>query len=359
MPTRKNRQQASPKNKPSPAAAVSLPSPPPAELPPTPLPAPFFTVFWQRYVWFIVAGVLFIALIIALKSVLTPFFAGALLAYLGSPMVARITRPRAIQKLKCSRTLGALVVLHFMLAFCALLFFLIVPLIQSEVVAIQHQLPALWNTFLTQRLPAIEAFIGVSLTPNLETLRQFLTDHVGDVSQISFLALSGLSDSGLAVFNGLINLILTPVVMFYLLRDGHLLTAQIKSLIPPRFYSKTAAMAQEIDSVLSEFIRGQALVMLLLAVYYGVALRLAGLSFAWSIGLLTGLLVFIPYVGFTLGLLLATLTAILQPTYTWALTFWVIGIYGLGQIIEGYILVPYLIGDKIGLHPLAVIFALL
>src|SRR5574337_1675141 len=148
------------------------------------------------------------------------------------------------------------------------------------------------------------------------------------------------------------------VVMFYLLRDWGKLVRKVDELLPRRWVPRVRVIAHEVDAVLAEFIRGQLSVMGVLAVYYAVGLWIAGLKHALSIGILTGLLVFIPYVGFGLGLLLGVMAALLQwhglPGF-----LAVLAVYGVGQLLENYVLVPLLVGDRIGLHPLAVIFALL
>jgi predicted PurR-regulated permease PerM len=146
--------------------------------------------------------------------------------------------------------------------------------------------------------------------------------------------------------------------MFYLLRDWNRTVARIDDLLPRRWRRRVRTIAGEIDRVLAEFLRGQLSVMGVLALYYSVALTFAGLQFALPIGILTGLLVFIPYVGFGLGLILGVLAALLQWS-GWPGFVAVLGVYGVGQLLENYVLVPFLVGDRIGLHPLAVIFALL
>jgi predicted PurR-regulated permease PerM len=146
--------------------------------------------------------------------------------------------------------------------------------------------------------------------------------------------------------------------MFYLLRDWNRIVKRIDDLLPRRWLPRVRAIAKEIDKVLAEFLRGQLLVMGVLAVYYSVGLTLAGLQFALPIGILTGLLVFIPYVGFGMGLILGVLAALLQWS-GWSGFLAVLAVYGIGQLLENYVLVPFLVGDRIGLHPLAVIFALL
>src|SRR5215831_9166936 len=170
--------------------------------------------------------------------------------------------------------------------------------------------------------------------------------------------LSGLKAGGTVVIAVLINIALIPVVAFYLLRDWNTIVERVDELLPRRWLGRVRAMIVEIDNVLAEFVRGQLSVMGVLAVYYVIGLSLAGLQYALPIGILTGLLVFIPYVGFGLGLTLGVLSALLQWS-GWPGFVAVLTVYGIGQILENYVLVPWLVGDRIGLHPLAVIFALL
>jgi predicted PurR-regulated permease PerM len=170
--------------------------------------------------------------------------------------------------------------------------------------------------------------------------------------------LAGVRTGSRIVLALLVNIALIPVVMFYLLRDWPLFVTRIDELVPRRWQPRTRKMAREIDDVLAEFLRGQLMVMAVLAVYYAIALSVVGLDRAVAIGVLTGLLVFIPYVGFGLGLVLGVLAALLQ-WHGWPGFLAVLGVYAAGQLLENYVLVPYLVGDRIGLHPIAVIFALL
>jgi predicted PurR-regulated permease PerM len=146
--------------------------------------------------------------------------------------------------------------------------------------------------------------------------------------------------------------------MFYLLRDWKMILARVDELMPRAWQAKARTIAREVDAVLAEFLRGQALVMTVLAIYYAIGLWAVGLERAFSIGILTGVLVFVPYIGFGLGLVLGVLAALLQWN-GWPGFFAVLAVYGVGQLLENYVLIPWLIGDRIGLHPLAVIFALL
>ena len=152
--------------------------------------------------------------------------------------------------------------------------------------------------------------------------------------------------------------VLVPVVLFYFLLDAEPFVARLEDSLPRRWHGPTMAFLADIDAVLSQFLRGQLTVMLLLAVYYSVALTLAGFDSALPIGVLTGLLIFIPYLGFALGFVLAALAALLQFA-GWTPALSMLGIYAVGYTIESFVLTPRLVGERIGLHPLAVIFALL
>jgi predicted PurR-regulated permease PerM len=156
----------------------------------------------------------------------------------------------------------------------------------------------------------------------------------------------------------LVNVMLAPVVMFYLLRDWPTLIDGIDRLVPSAARPTVRQLASEIDAVLSEFLRGQGLVMLALAMYYAIALKLVGLQFWLPVGLVTGLLVFVPYIGFGMGLVLGMLAALTQFSTPGPIIA-VAAVFGAGQILEGFVLTPKFVGERIGLHPLAVIFALM
>jgi predicted PurR-regulated permease PerM len=206
--------------------------------------------------------------------------------------------------------------------------------------------------------PWLHDTLGIQLQLDMATVRQLISENIESAETLSIKVLSSVEAGGTVVLGILINLALIPVVMFYLLRDWNRIVERVDDLLPRRWLPRVRKIASEIDKVLAEFLRGQLSVMGVLAVYYAVGLSLAGLQFALPIGILTGILVFIPYVGFGLGLILGMLAALLQwsglPGF-----LAVVAVYGVGQLLENYVLVPWLVGDRIGLHPLAVIFALL
>jgi predicted PurR-regulated permease PerM len=306
----------------------------------------------RNYLWLVCAALVLFLALHWLGPVLTPFLVGAILAYLGTPLVDRAAR-RGVP-----RALGTLfVVLAFVFALFAL-FVVLVPLAQAEFTLALQRLPDLLAQLQTRVAPWIAAHLGVELTLDLDTVRAFIAENAQGAQELSLKLLAGVRTGSRIVLALLVNIALIPVVMFYLLRDWPLFVTRIDELVPRRWQPRTRKMAREIDDVLAEFLRGQLMVMAVLAVYYAIALSVVGLDRAVAIGVLTGLLVFIPYVGFGLGLVLGVLAALLQ-WHGWPGFLAVLGVYAAGQLLENYVLVPYLVGDRIGLHPIAVIFALL
>jgi predicted PurR-regulated permease PerM len=306
----------------------------------------------RHYVWIIGAALVIGLGLHFLGPVLTPFLIGIILAYLGTPIVDRAEArgiPRALS------TLG--VVLFFGLLLVAL-FLVLIPLIQTEVTLVMRRMPEVFDLVTGRVVPWIEQHLGIKLTFDIPAIREFVAQNVESAQQISLSLLSGVKTGGLILLSLLVNLALIPVVMFYLLRDWKMILRRLDDLLPRGWQGKVRAIARDIDAVLAEFLRGQALVMTVLALYYAIALWAVGLERAFSIGILTGLLVFIPYVGFGLGLVLGVVAALLQWN-GWPGFVAVLAVYGVGQLVENYVLIPWLIGDRIGLHPLAVIFALL
>jgi predicted PurR-regulated permease PerM len=232
------------------------------------------------------------------------------------------------------------------------------PLVHAESTQLFKRLPELAGTAYGQIAPWLSDKLGIELDFDLASIRQLVQENMADARDLSLKLLSELKAGGKVLLAILINLALIPVVMFYLLRDWNHLIDRVGELMPRRWLPKMRVVATEIDAVLAEFVRGQLSVMGVLAVYYCIGLSLVGLQYALPIGILTGLLVFIPYVGFGLGLILGMIAALLQ-WHGWPGFLAVVAVYGVGQLLENYVLVPWLVGDRIGLHPLAVIFALL
>ncbi len=305
-----------------------------------------------HYLWVAGTALVIVALLRWLGPILTPFLIGAILAYFGSPVVTWAQRRRV------PRTLGTLLVIAVILLLLLSLLLVLIPLVESEVGQLTRRLPGLATDSYARLAPWLRETFGIELQLDLASLKALVTKNLAGAQALTLRLLSDVRAGGTVVLGIIINLALIPVVMFYLLRDWNRIVARLDDLLPRRWRARVRTIATEIDRVLAEFLRGQLAVMGVLAVYYSVALTLAGLQFALPIGIVTGLLVFIPYVGFGLGLILGVLAALLQWS-GWPGFVAVLAVYGVGQLLENYVLVPLLVGDRIGLHPLAVIFALL
>lgn len=292
----------------------------------------------------------FAALMWVLSPILAPFLAAAILAYIFDPLVDRL-EARGV-----SRTFGTAIAILLLLLAVVLLLLIVLPLFYQEILLMTEQFPAFVEKLKTSVIPWINEKAGISISLDSSTFRQFITDNMTDASGIAKKVFASVGGGGLVVVGFLINLILIPVVLFYLLRDWDGLVANIDASIPRRLHKGVTVIARDIDAVLSEFLRGQLSVMLIMSVFYVAGLWLVGLTFALPVGLITGLLVFVPYLGSGAGLVLGTIAAVMQAP---SLVPFVWLVFGLGQLIEGFAVTPWLVGDRIGLHPVAVLFALL
>jgi predicted PurR-regulated permease PerM len=290
-------------------------------------------------------------LIYLLAPMLTPFLVAALLAYIGNPLVSRLARWHL------PRVLGVILVfLLFAALFVALVFYL-APLVRDSIVGFATRVPA-YQEWLLAQLPRLEAWLGLKLALNLETLRQGLAGHWQELGNWVTTALGAAGQSGLAVIGWAVNLVLIPVVTFYLLLDWEQTVARAGSLVPPMYQARARQLARETDEVLGSFLRGQLLVMAALAAVYSVGLSIVGLDLAIPIGLLAGTVSFVPYLGFIVGIVSAGIAAYVQFQEAFVL-LWVAAVFGVGQLLEGMLLTPRLVGSRIGLHPVAVIFAIM
>jgi predicted PurR-regulated permease PerM len=287
-----------------------------------------------------------------LSPILAPFLFGAILAYILDPIVEKLTNR------KFPRVLAVLLVMVIALGLLVALMLIVVPLFYKEARLLGENLPGFFDWVNQQAAPWLKAKLDFDLRLDAESLKQMARDVLATNEDLAKRLLHSLGIGGLAVAGFLVSLLLVPVVLFYLLRDWHGLVSSIDQLIPRRIHPKVQVMAREIDAVLAEWLRGQLLVIVLMSVYYSVALWLAGLEFALPIGIITGLAVIVPYVGIVVGLLLATIAALLQfDTVAGVVSVWIA--IGIGQALEGMVVTPLIVGKRIGLHPVAVIFALL
>lgn len=305
----------------------------------------------QFWAWFAIA-LSAAVLIYLLTPILTPFLFAGILAYILDPLVERLTG-RYLR-----RSLAVLLVLLFALGLIVALALVILPLFYKELRVLADRLPGFLNWINQELTPWLKQHYDVDFQLDVDTIRgalgSLLANREGLVTQV----LGSIKVGGLALAGFVINLLLVPVVLFYLLRDWNLLLVNVDGVIPRRLHERARALMREIDAVLAEFLRGELLVIVVMSLYYVFALWLARLEFALPIGIITGVLVFIPYVGAFTGLALGTIAAVLQFGHLQGV-IWVWVAFGIGQALEGMVITPLLVGERIGLHPVAVIFALL
>ncbi len=300
--------------------------------------------------WLLIALLTALALWL-LGPVLTPFVVAGVLAYALNPLVNRLDR-------RLPRSLAVLIVeLLLILALLGLLL-LVVPILTKELPLMREQLPLLFDKLTASLGPWLAQF-GINIALDVASLKArglayLNANYAGAFSSV----LSSLKLGGSVALTVIGNAVLIPVALFYLLLDWKRFIAILLELVPPRARSGVDSFADEADQVLGQYLRGQLLVMLTMGIFYGSGLALFGLDLALPIGLFTGLAMFVPYVGFGIGLAFALVAGLLQFASVKALVM-VAAVYGSGQLIEGFFLTPRLVGERIGLHPLVVIFALL
>jgi predicted PurR-regulated permease PerM len=304
--------------------------------------------------WLGIAAVT-ILLLWLLAPVLTPFVVAAVMAYALNPLVNRLD---ALFRGKMPRVIAVLLVeLMFIVTVLAVML-LIVPILTQQLPLLKQQIPVLFDSISTWVKPLL-AQLGVKFTFDFAHIKEFVLKYLNTNAEDSVgSVLSSVKLGGSVALSVAGNVVLIPVVLFYLLIDWDNFVARAQAFVPPRMRAGFDSFTNEADAVLGQYLRGQLLVMLALAVFYSVGLALFGLDLAWPIGIFTGLAVFVPYLGFGLGLILALLSGLLQFASIKALVM-VAVVYGAGQVVESFFLTPRFVGERIGLHPVSVIFALL
>lgn len=288
----------------------------------------------------------------ATSAILMPFILGFALAYLLNPLA---------QKLECkhlSRNFATTIVISGLILVLLLCLLVLVPVLEAQIVSFVMKIPTLANALWQRLQPLFELIKDHVSSTQIETIKQTISaqtfSFVNDMADRMLALFSGWS----ALFNIVSFVIITPVVAFYLLADWQKMTSQIKSLFPRKYAAFINLKLGQIDEILSAFVRGQAIVCLFLGLFYGLGLSVIGLDFGFSIGLIAGIFSFIPYVGTLTGFVLSLLLAYTQSA-DWGLYAGILLVFGVGQFLEGYVLTPKLVGDKIQLHPVWVIFALM
>lgn len=310
-------------------------------------------MFYRRLQWAALA-IAALSLLWLLAPILSPFVFAALLGWLGDPLVDRLERKGY------RRNNAVILVFSAMSTILLLALIVLVPLLEQQLVTLVESLPAYRDWFVGTALPWFEQRTGLSVLYWLdpEHLIELVREHWQRAGGIAATALGYVSRSGFALLGMLANIVLLPVLAFFFLRDWDLLVGRVGALIPRDYFETVRNLAKESDAVLGGFLRGQLLVMLILGVLYGVGLWAVGLDLGILIGIIGGLLTFVPYLGPATVVVLGGIAALAQFG-DWQHLAGVAVVFTVGQVIESYWLTPKLVGDRIGLHPMAVIFSVL
>ena len=289
-----------------------------------------------------------------LSPILTPFAVAALLGWLGDPLVDRL------QLSGRSRNTAVIIVFTLMALLLVLVLLILVPLIESQIAILIESLPRYRLWFTNVAVPWIEARSGMQLAAwlDLDHLIELVRSNWERAGGVATTILGYVSRSGFALIGWITNLVLIPIITFFFLRDWDLIVGRVASMVPRDHIETVSRLASESSDVLGGFMRGQFLVMVILGVMYGVGLWAVGLDLGILIGIIAGLLTFVPYLGPISGVVLGLLAALMQYG-DWKHIAGVLAVFGVGQLIESYWLTPKMVGDRIGLHPVAVVFAVL
>ncbi|MDO1508907.1 MULTISPECIES: AI-2E family transporter [unclassified Neisseria] len=304
--------------------------------------------------WIIMGLVLasLVWLLYALGDVLTPFIVAAVLAYILNPLVEKL-RHKGVK-----RGLASMLVMIFSLLVLLALVLIIVPMLINQFNNIVMRLPQMIDFVQNKLLPWLNDIAGEHIKIDTQTVVAWLQAHTGELNNaFQKLAPTLMRQSGNVVV-GVTNLMLLPFLLYYFLLDWQRWSHGIRALIPRRFIDTYMRVSGNMDKVLSEFLRGQLMVMLIMGLIYGIGLMFTGLDSGFAIGMIAGILVFVPYLGAFTGLLLATLAALLQFG-SWQGLLMVWAVFGVGQFLESFFITPKIVGDRIGLSPFWVIFSLM
>ena len=305
-------------------------------------------------IFFWLATVVFLCIIVYLLSgMMAPFVIAGLMAYLADPLADKL-EARGL-----SRTLAVLIIFSFLAALIVAILLFLIPLLAAQMDSLLQSLPTIIDWFYQQTLPLLQGLTGLNEPAEIfnEIKSKLSSDWQGASGFLGLLA-GNLTRSGFAVIAWLGAFALVPVVAFFMLRDWDVFVEQLLQILPRSRVDQAKRLANQCDAVLGEFLRGQLLIMLLLGLIYAVGLSIIGLDLALLLGLTAGLASVVPYLGVVVGILLAGIAALAQ-FQEWIYLLAVLLVFGVGQLLESLFLTPILVGDKIGLHPVVVIFAIL
>ncbi len=306
----------------------------------------------QRW-FFLVLFLVIFALLYSLQPILMPFLLGALIAYLGDPLVDRL------ETVKCPRAVGVSLVFTGFTLFSVLALLLVVPSLIKQIEVLRGTIPSAVQWIENIAAPWLANNLGWQLE-NLTTgnIRQAVQNKLSGHGSLLASIAAQVTSSSLSMLVWLANLLLVPVVSFYLMRDWDIIIQRIHNLLPRNLEKTITYLATESNEVLGAFLKGQMMVMMALGVMYSIGLWIVGLDLALLIGMVAGLSSIVPYLGFVVGIGAALIAAVFQFN-EWLPLVYVCLVFGIGQVLESVLLTPILVGDKIGLHPVAVIFAIM
>jgi predicted PurR-regulated permease PerM len=311
-----------------------------------------FPRFRLRDVIWIVLALLVLWGLYHLSTVMTPFFLAAILAYICLPVAHWLNRHRV------PAALAVILVMALEALALTLLVLTVLPLFVKEISQLARELPAVIDRINEHVAPWVQEKTGISVAMDSASVMDWVINTVQGSEGFTVQVLNSLRLGGLGLLGIFATTVLVPVVQFYIMRDWRLMRVRFETLIPRQWHDTVMQFFAEADDALAQYLHGQVLVILVMCLYYTLGLYLTGLEFFLPIGIITGVLVFVPYVGAATGFLLATLAAAMQFP-SWSGILWVWGVFAVGQAVEGNFITPRLVGKRIGLHPVAVIFALL
>lgn len=287
-----------------------------------------------------------------LSKVLIPFALGAIIAYLCEPLVTRLIRSGL------SRNKAAIIVFTSLIIVICVICLLLVPMIQQQIDVLSVLIPRGITMLQERTIPWLASQFGIQETLNATAAKKIITENVVKTGTVATWFMQTVLSSGKAVFETLLYAVITPIVTFYFLRDGDVAIENLQEVVPPKNRRTFTRLLNECSSVLNAFFRGQLLVMLCVGVFYSIALSIVGLETGVLIGVIVGVVSIVPYLGMIIGIAIASIAALIQfGTFTSLLWIW--AIFAVGHSIENMVLTPILIGDRIGLHPVLVIFTIL
>ncbi len=304
------------------------------------------------WVFWILLLVLLLVFISAVKSILLPFVVGVLVAYFLDPLADKL------EKKKLSRTISTIIITGGFFSCFILIVTLIAPLLFEQIIALVTAIPEYISHLYEDSKPWIDGITSKISDTNMDSAKDSVAAMARESGGLISNLASEIFKSGFGAINILSLMFIAPVVSFYTLRDWDILTAKVDGLIPPKHIETVKKIISEIDEIISGFVRGQTMVCVIMAIYYSVMLSVLGLKFGFIIGLLTGIFTFIPYVGALAG----TATGLLVAAFQFGdfkHVFMVLAVFLTGQLLEGTFITPKVVGDKVKLHPVWIIFGLL